>query len=77
VMGAFMLTSGVANKIAASLDAILDGSGFNPYFVLAAISVACGLALGVMSPMLTQLFESGRKVRKDSPPGRPMHHTGA
>jgi POT family proton-dependent oligopeptide transporter len=38
VMGLFLLTVGVANKVAGSLETMLDGSGVEPYFVLMTVS---------------------------------------
>jgi proton-dependent oligopeptide transporter, POT family len=57
VMGVFLMTVGVANKIAGSLEAMLDGSGIQPYFVLMTVSIVLGLALLALAPMLTRIFD--------------------
>ncbi len=66
VMGLFLMTVGVANKVAGSLEAILAGSGVKPYFVLMVVSIALGLALVALTPMLTRVFDA-RDVDETSP----------
>lgn len=67
VMGLFLMTVGLANKVAGSLEEILDGSGIKPYFALMSVAIVLGLALMALTPMLTRLFDS-REVAKPSPP---------
>ena len=57
VMGVFLMTVGVANKVAGSLEEMLAGSGVEPYFVLMAVSIILGLALLVLTPTLTRIFD--------------------
>jgi POT family proton-dependent oligopeptide transporter len=66
VMGLFLMTAGVANKVAGSLEEILDGSGVKPYFLLMAVSIVLGLVLMALTPMLTRVFDS-RDVAEPSP----------
>lgn len=66
VMGLFLMTVGVANKVAGSLEEILDGSGVKPYFVLMSVTIILGLLLLALTPMLTRIFDS-RDVAEPSP----------
>jgi proton-dependent oligopeptide transporter, POT family len=67
VMGLFMLAVGVANKVAGSLEGMLDGSGVHPYFVLMVVSIALGLMLLVFTPMFTRMFEARDAAEPASP----------
>jgi dipeptide/tripeptide permease len=58
VMGLFLMTVGIANKLAGSLEEILDGSGVEPYFVLMTVSIILGLVLLALTPLLTRVFDS-------------------
>jgi POT family proton-dependent oligopeptide transporter len=70
VMGLFLMTVGVANKVAGSLEEILDGSGVKPYFVLMAVTIVLGLVLLALTPMLTRVFDS-RDAAEPMPPPLP------
>ncbi len=67
VMGMFMLIVGLANKLAGSLEEMLDGSGVQPYFVLMAISILLGAMLLVFTPMFTRMFEARDAAEPASP----------
>ena len=67
VMGLFMLTVGIANKVAGSLEGMLEGSGVQPYFVLMSMSIVLGLMLLVFTPMFTRMFEASDAAGPASP----------
>src|SRR6185312_16696936 len=58
VMGLFLMSVGIANKVAGSLEAWLDGSGIKPYFVLMSVSMLLGVVLVLCTPILTRLFDA-------------------
>ena len=66
VMGLFLMTVGIANKIAGNLEHMLAGSGIQPYAVLMAVSITLGMALLALAPMLTRIF--ARTTAEPSPP---------
>jgi proton-dependent oligopeptide transporter, POT family len=58
VMGLFLMSVGIANKVAGSLEAWLDGSGIKPYFVLMSVSILLGVVLILCTPILMRLFDA-------------------
>ena len=67
-MGLFMLTVGVANKVAGNLEDMLEGSGVQPYFILMAMAIVLGVMLLLLTPLFTRMFE----VRDAAEPASPQ-----
>ena len=56
LMGVWLLSSGVANYYAGTLESILNGSGIPPYAFLLASSIGMGVLLLLISPILSRML---------------------
>jgi POT family proton-dependent oligopeptide transporter len=57
VMGVWMLSSGVANYYAGTLESLLNGTGIPPYLFLIGSSIGMGVVLLLLTPVLNRMLE--------------------
>jgi POT family proton-dependent oligopeptide transporter len=57
LMGVWLLSSSVGNKLAGSLESLMQGTGIQPYLFLTMLSIGTGVLLLLLTPLLHRMLE--------------------
>jgi len=57
LMGVWLLSSSVGNKLAGSLESLMQGTGIQPYLFLTISSIGVGVLLLLLTPILHRMLE--------------------
>jgi POT family proton-dependent oligopeptide transporter len=58
LMGVWMLSSAAGNKLAGSLESLMNGTGIEPYLFLTVFSIAMGVVLLLLTPVLHRMLRA-------------------
>jgi POT family proton-dependent oligopeptide transporter len=67
LMGVWLFFIGIANKLAGSLESMLQGSNIQPYFLLTCLSIGMGVLLLLLTPILNRMLQSRDAIEPEAP----------